>query len=197
MVGNHQTSIHFKLVGLGVPGLLMLTTSCTCETFEVRNLLRINFVSSTTHFGSLISVDQWWLLWNQPHVLSGYPGLCVNIFFSALQGNQCCPYFSAHETSLVSSLSLDFWKALIWSKPTIGIFQSRYSLVFGGVDTKLTRWLFSFFFKFFIPIWGNDPIWLTLFRRGWNHQPVNQNLWFFNFSTTLDYEPFLRWVIRW
>ena len=37
-----------------------------------------------------------------------------------------------------------------------------------------TRCWFQTFFMF-IPTWGNDPIWLIFFRRGWfNHQPEKQ-----------------------
>ena len=52
-----------------------------------------------------------------------------------------------------------------------------------GVDrhaTNMTRWWFQIFFMF-TPTWGNDPIWLIFFQRGWNHQLDEQwqkSLWF-------------------
>ena len=33
-------------------------------------------------------------------------------------------------------------------------------------------WWFQILFMF-IPIWGNDPIWLIFFQMGWNHQIAN------------------------
>ena len=39
----------------------------------------------------------------------------------------------------------------------------------GEVYQTISRWCFQIFF-IFTPTWGNDPIWLIFFQRGWNHQ---------------------------
>ena len=43
---------------------------------------------------------------------------------------------------------------------------------------KRPRWWFQICF-IFIPIWGNDPIWLIFFQLGWNHQLVELQAVFF------------------
>ncbi len=55
-------------------------------------------------------------------------------------------------------------RKVTWTRQGPMIFVLRY---FGGLSVTVVRWWFQIFL-IFIPIWGNDPIWI--FQMDWNHQ---------------------------
>ena len=86
-------------------------------------------------------------------------------------------------TLVLQSSGVSFWKS---PNPTKHTKHKPAKLI--GVWATITGWWFQIFF-IFIPVWGNDPIWLSnIFQMGWNHQLDNICVWgvfFFNCTFTL------------